>query len=75
MLEVDLQAPDQEISKVVAQSCAQYGRVTSVKVHRTPSAFALVEMTTRDQTNELAASYGGSAFGTCVLIHLQQKSA
>ncbi len=75
MLEVDLNAPDQEVGQLVTQSCSQYGRVTSVKVHRTPSAFALVEMTTRDQTNELAASYGGSAFGTCVLIHLQQKSA
>ena len=75
MLEVDLNEPDQSIERVVAESCKQFGRVTSVKIHRTPSAFALVEMTTREQTSELAASYGGSAFGTCVLIHLQQKSA
>mgnify|MGYP003336443027 FL=1 len=73
MLEVDLNAPDIQVSELVAQTCALFGKVTSVKVHRTPSAFALVEMTTRDQTNELAGRYGGSTFGTCALIHLQQK--
>jgi hypothetical protein len=75
MLEVDLEAPDQKVGQTVAESCAPFGRVTSVKVHRNPSAFALVEMTTREQTGDLAATYGGSAFGNCVLIHLQQKSA
>ena len=75
MLEVDLDGPDQSVGQRVAENCAQFGRVASVKVHRTPSAFALVEMTTREQTSDLAATYGGSAFGTCVLIHLQQKSA
>ena len=74
MLEVDLQEPDREIGEMVAQRCASFGRVTSVKIHRTPSAFALVEMTTRDQTNELAANLGGSVFGTCALIHLEQKT-
>lgn len=74
MLEVDLQAPDQDVGQRVSQTCSQYGRVTSVKVHRTPSAFALVEMTNRDQTYELAANYGGSTFGTCALIHLHQKT-
>jgi hypothetical protein len=32
-------------------------------------------MATRDQTNALAATFGGSTFGNCVLIHLQQKAA
>ena len=73
MLEVDLNVPDIQVSELVTQTCATFGKVTSVRVHRTPSAFALVEMTTRDQTNELAACYGGSTFGTCALIHLQQK--
>lgn len=75
MLEVDLNVTDLQVGESVAQRCAEFGKVTAVKVHRTPSAFALVEMTTREQTNELAASYGGSTFGTCALIHLQQKSA
>lgn len=75
MLEVDLNAPDIKVGEFVAQSCAPFGKVASVKVHRTPSAFALVEMTTRDQTNELAARFGGSTFGTCALIHLQQKTS
>jgi hypothetical protein len=75
MMLVDLAAPDHSVVKLVAENCAAFGRVTSVKVHRTPSAFALVEMTTREQTHDLAATYGGSTFGTCVLIHLQQKPA
>ncbi len=74
MLEVDLEAHDQTVGQVVAASCGQFGRVASVKLHRNPSAFALVEMTTREQTQELAASYGGSVFGTCALIHLNQRS-
>lgn len=75
MMEVDLGAPDQRVGQFVAECCAQFGRVISVKVHRTPSPFALVEMTSRDQTHNLAATYGGSTFGTSVLIHLRQKSA
>lgn len=74
MLEVDLSATDSEVGQSVAQTCAQFGGVTSVKVHRNPSAFALVEMNTREQTSELAANYGGSTFGTCALLHLQQKA-
>lgn len=74
MLEVDLQAPDQEVGMAISQTCSRYGRVTSVKVHRTPSTFALVEMTNREQTSELAANFGGSTFGNCALIHLHQKT-
>ncbi len=72
MLEVDLEAHDQTVGQVVATNCGRFGRVASVKLHRNPSAFALVEMTTREQTQELAANYGGSVFGTCALIHLNQ---
>ena len=75
MLEVDLNVPDLEVGQNVALSCSKFGHVASVKVHRTPSAFALIEMANREQTSELAASYGGSTFGTCALIHLQQKPA
>lgn len=73
MLQVDLDGPDHEIEKMVAENCSELGRVTSVKIHRSPSAFALVEMSKREQTYELAAKYGGSAFGTCALVHLEQK--
>ena len=72
MLQVDLNGPDHEIEKVVAENCSDLGRVTSVKLHRLPSPFALVEMSGREQTYELAAKFGGSAFGTCALVHLEQ---
>ncbi len=74
MLEVDLQVEDPQLGQSVAETCARFGSVRSVKVHRSPSAFALVEMADREQTSELAATYGGSTFGTCALLHLQQKA-
>jgi hypothetical protein len=75
MLQVDLKATDQKVRQIIVEKCTKFGRVKSVKLHRTPTAFALVEMSTRDQTNELAAKYGGSVFGTCALIHLEHKAA
>ena len=74
MLEVDLNDPDNNVARSITESCAKYGRVTSVKVHREPSPFALIEMSQREQTYEVAAQYGGSAFGTSALVHLAQKS-
>ncbi len=74
MLEVNLQVDDPQLGQSVAETCARFGAVKSVKVHRSPSAFALVEMQSREQTTEVAATYGGSTFGTCALIHLQQKA-
>ncbi len=74
MLEVDLNDPDTNVERSITESCAKYGRVTSVKVHREPSPFALIEMAQREQTYEVAVEYGGSAFGTSALIHLAPKS-
>ncbi len=73
MLEVDLDSPDLNVERSITQSCSIYGRVTSVKVHRQPSPFALIEMSKREQTYEVAAQYGGSAFGTSALVHLTPK--
>jgi hypothetical protein len=73
MLEVDLSGSDNEIAHYVTQSCGVMWHVTSVKVHRSPSPFALVEMARREQIFELTARYGGSAFGTCALVHLAPK--
>ena len=75
MLEVDLDTDDHAVERSITESCSVYGRVTSVKVHRDPSPFALVEMSRREQTYEVASQYGGSAFGTAALVHLKQKSA
>jgi hypothetical protein len=73
MLEVDLDATDMTLELAIAKACAAYGRVVSVKVHRTPSPFALVEMAQREQSYEVAANHGGSGFGTSALVHLVQK--
>jgi len=73
MLEVDLDSPDMVVERAITESCSVYGRVAWVKVHREPSPFALIEMSRREQTYEVAAQYGGSAFGTSALVHLAPK--
>ncbi len=74
MLEVDLDSPDLNVERSITESCSVYGRVASVKVHREPSPFALIEMSRREQTFEVAAQYGGSAFGNSALVHLAPKT-
>jgi hypothetical protein len=71
MLQVDLIDPDYQIAQFIKVSCLAFGRVKSVKVHRSPVPFALIEMASREQTMELAARFGGSNFGTCALVHLE----
>ncbi len=72
MLSVDLRQDDKSIARSITLLCAKYGPVVSLKVHRKPSAFVLAEMRSHREAMELAAKIGGSMFGTCVLIHLQQ---
>ncbi|MDB5809334.1 MAG: hypothetical protein JWN94_1456 [Betaproteobacteria bacterium] len=73
MLEVDLDGADVVVEREIAENCSVYGHVASVKLHRQPSPFALIEMAQREQTYDVAAEYGGSAFGTSALVHLMQK--
>ena len=74
MLQVNLEIPDQQVERFIKESCSEIGRVTSVKLLRSPSPFALIEMSSHEQTYELAARLGGSTFGTCALVHLEQKA-
>lgn len=75
MLQVDLKEPDHEIGARITKTCSGVGRVASVKVYRSPSPFALIEMSTREQTHELVSKLGGSSFGACALVHLEQTPA
>lgn len=72
MLQVDLNDPDYQIAQFIKVVCRPIGRTTSVQVHRAPVPFALIEMSSREQTYELAARFGGSSFGACALVHLEQ---
>ncbi len=72
MLHIDLTMSDREVSLFVAVHCAELGTVKSVKIHRQPKPFALVDMATHDESQRLAAQTGRPAFGTCVLFHLEQ---
>jgi hypothetical protein len=75
MLQVNLDDADHHIERYIKETCGNVGRITSVKLHRSPSPFALIEMSRQEYTYELAAQLGGSTFGTCALIHLEQKKA
>ena len=70
MLQVDLNDPDYQIAQVIKDVCSAIGRVTSVRVHRAPVPFALVEMSRREHSYDLATRFGGSIFGNCALVHL-----
>ena len=72
MLQVDLKEPDEIIRQFIKDQCSPYGKVMSVQIHR-PTTFAMVTMANHMQTLELAGMFGGSASGTSVLIHLEQK--
>ncbi len=72
MLYVDLMQDDNKVAKLVTAQCAKCGTVVSVKIHRLPTPFALVDMSDYQQALALVAQYGGSAFKTSVLIHLEQ---
>ena len=73
MLQVDLKETDQKLSQLITDQCSHCGKVVSVKIHRTTTPFALVEMNHHMRALELAGKFGGSTFGTSVLIHLEQK--
>jgi hypothetical protein len=73
MLKVNLHEQDPQVTRSIREHCSRIGEVRSVRVHRSPCAFALIEMWQREQTYELTHQFGGSTFGTCALIHLEQE--
>jgi len=74
VLQVDLKKTDRELSRDIAARCSNLGIVRSVKIHRNPANFAVVKMTTHDETVKLAEQYGGSTYHNGVLVHLEQES-
>jgi len=71
MLQADLNAHDYYVARAVTLASARFGPVKSVRVHRNPAPFALVEMVNREHAYELAFHLGGSMFGNSVLVHLE----
>ena len=74
MLQIDLTKTDLELDRLITACCSVAGNVKSVKIHRRPTPFALVEMSTHDETCSLAKQYGRPSFGQCVLVHLKQEN-
>jgi hypothetical protein len=75
MLQADLNAHDYHVARAVSEACARFGRISSVRIHRKPAPFALIEVANREHAYELAFRFGGSMFGNCVLIHLEPMLA
>ncbi len=73
MLQADLNAHDYHVARAVTLASARFGKVNSVRVHRKPAPFALIEMADPAHAFELAAEFGGSMFGNSVLIHLAHR--
>jgi hypothetical protein len=73
MLRVNLNEQDDQLEHSVKQTCSEVGRVTWVKVHRSPSPIALVEMVSAEHSFKLTERLGGSTFGNCALVHLEHN--
>ena len=74
MLHIDLTKSDRELTILITSRCSEFGTVRSVKIHRRPTPFALVEMATHEEVLELAAYFERTVFGTSVLLHLEQPN-
>jgi len=70
-LKVYLRKKDGELTLFLTEYFSAFGSVRSVTIHRQPSPFALVAMSTHHETLNLAAEYEGSALGSHALIHLE----
>jgi len=72
-LKVDLRKNDKELTLFLTEHFSAFGTVRSVNIHRQPTPFALVAMSTPHETLNLAAQYEGSALGSHALVHLEQE--
>jgi hypothetical protein len=66
-----------DLEKIVALYCSRVGPVKHVTIHQADERgqpFAVVEMSTREQTYMVAARFGDSAIGDYAVIRLEQQN-
>jgi len=73
MLEVNLAHADAELQQFITNTCSEIGQVMSVTVYRLPHPFALIEMSRRSESADLAEGLRGSNFGICMRVRLKHK--
>jgi hypothetical protein len=74
MLRVNLDDPTPLVERSIEEQCAKIGRVKSVKLHLTGnSPFAVIEMATEAESDDLRARFAGSTFGVAALVHLEHE--
>ena len=73
MLEANLTLSDQKLAQFVATKCSPYGVVKSVNIYRSPTPYAVVRMSGRRETAELARKLGKAVFEGAAIIPLQRK--
>jgi hypothetical protein len=81
MLEVDIAgSTDQELQRIIGESCAPYGSIVKVKVHvsriNSPSRpCAIVDMATPEQAKRVADVFAATCIGKSVVLLLGPKPA
>ena len=70
---VDLTKCDRELCQLVFARCSSSSVVRSVKIHRHPRPFALVELSNQHEANKLGAQHGRPPINDCVLIYLRHE--
>ncbi len=74
MLQVNLTFPDFHNEQIIRLSCSEFGHVRSIKIHRSPSTHAVIQMEDNAQANELVSQFGGLAIGNYARVPLKQMS-
>ena len=79
MLAVDIAgSSDQQLQRIIAESCAPYGSIVRVKVHvsriNSPSRpCAIVDMANPEQAKRVADAFAATCIGKSVVILLGSK--
>jgi hypothetical protein len=68
---------DQELRRLIAAWCSEFGSVKNVKIFRVRETricdFAAIEMSARNEALEVARKLGDSDFGSVVIMKLRQE--
>jgi hypothetical protein len=74
MLPVDLNEVRYKIFQSIRKTCTGFGEVRSVTIIFESSPTAVVEMSTMEQAEAVASTFGGGLIGDSVFVDLAQGS-
>jgi hypothetical protein len=74
MLMVDLNEERYGIVQLITKRCSAFGDVKEIRLFLNSAPTAVVEMSTMNETEELALRLGGKLVGTTALIDLAHRA-